>query len=514
MNANAIPPFYRDALLWSILLLGLLTRLPELNAPLLDGDSHRQGATASIARNYYEGDFNPFNPRITGWGTLHEPGLWPNEFPLYPWVVAILYIPFGEQEWIGRALSIVFCLAGAVWLYLLVRRFEGATTARFAALWFLIAPQAIYFGRYFERHLICVTLTLAALVLFYRWVEKDCRVSMVLMWISVSATLLMMPPLIIFAVPFAALVWKDGHAGVVWDWRYWAGAIAAMIPVIVWYAWAKQQFASYSLNTFGRDTFRNWGDPAYYWLWWEHALFSKVWWGAWQYTLGPIGLTLAVLGLLAAWGRLSWFLPLWVGTILLYFMLDVHPIAIVPHYVYYLFLLPPMAWAAGRASAMSWDRFGDDTVIPRLPLRVAALALAVFATLYHWDKMFEAWYRQKDHWHRAIEKVIEVTPEEARLIVDVFDPSLIHYTRRMGLAKTPGDLTPQRMAEWTEQGATHLVIADISPFLNNDDLRFYLKDNATDVAIEPYVRIYSLVRSPGMVSDQEERADESVEQPQ
>ncbi|MGC9327854.1 MAG: ArnT family glycosyltransferase, partial [Candidatus Hinthialibacter sp.] len=323
--------FSGDVYLVLLILVGLFLRLHKLDAPITDADSFRQGATASIARNYHEGGYGLLDPRITGWGTLNEPGLWPNEFPLYPYVVGKLYALTGEHEWVGRLITILFCLAGAVGLYDLVRRWEGVLAARFAAFWFLLAPQFIYHGRCFHRHPVAIGLMLLALAAYARRLDAKTLGSWLMMTICGGLALLLMPPLITIA-PLVLWMYVQSH-----DWRIWKerslllSVVLMLIPSILWYGWAMQQPQSYSLNSWGRDTFRNWTSLSYYTLWWKYDFFRQVWRGLWYYTLGPVGALFGVLGVFLRRGRIPSLALVWTGTILVYYFIDIHPIAVAPH---------------------------------------------------------------------------------------------------------------------------------------------------------------------------------------
>lgn len=263
-----------DRVLLIILLCGFAIRLHKIDAPIMDGDSYRQGATASIARNYYEKGYSIVEPRITGWGTIHEPGLWPNEFPLYPYVVSRFYYIFGEQLWIGRLITILFCLVGAAALYDLIKRMDSTLiAARFAAFWYLFGPQAIYHGRCFHRHPVAIGLMLVAMSAYANWLETRCKQSLIYMIISGAIALLLMPPLIVFAAP--ALWMHQTLRGklFVTNWMLWFAAALTLLPAYLWYSWAIQQPGSWSLHSWDRETFRNWGSLEYYTLWLQHDFF-------------------------------------------------------------------------------------------------------------------------------------------------------------------------------------------------------------------------------------------------
>ena len=493
MNSSAW--FYRvfaDRWLWCILLFGLALRLYKIDSPILDGDSFRQGATASIARNYYENGFELLNPRITGWGTIHEAGLWPNEFPLYPFVVACLYVPLGEHVWIGRLLTALFCLVGAAGLYALIKRLEHPLTARFAALWYLIAPQAVYHGRCFHRHPVAIGLMLVALAAFAKWVEEKKPAPWIGMTVCAALALLMMPPLVFCLIPAYVIYrqladrswWKNG-------WIWLAGGLM-FLPALLWYSWAYQQYASYSLSSHGREDFRNWTSAHYYLLWWKHDLFYQVWRTFWDYTLGPLGATFAAAGLFLIRPRAGFLPQFWTLTVLTYYVLDVYPVAVVPHYVYYLILLPALAWSAARFTTLIWEHLTESTILALVQLRQVFIGIVILATFFQFHTVIRPWYHLKQNWLRAAQAIKDYTPPHARVIVDNFDPSVIYQSRRMGLAVNPPDLTLELLQQQEQAGATHLAITQPEPFFQNEPVRIYLKETARNVLILDYIRLYEL----------------------
>lgn len=485
--------FMSDKTLWLILLLGLLVRIPQLGDPVLDTDSFRQGATASIARNYYERGFHLFHPEITGWGTVQEPGLWPNEFPLYPFLVAIFYIPFGEHVIIGRIFSVVFCLIGAVGLYAFVKRLDDTYTARFAALWYLIGPQLIYHGRCFHRFPFAIALMVWALALYVKWLQDRSWPAYIGMLICGSLAILMMPPLVTFILP-ALLIhtplagypfWRNGYL--------WLAGFITFLPSFFWYSWAYDQPGAFSLKSAGRESFRNWTSLKYYTLWWKHELFRTIWNTLWNLTMGPIGATFAFIGIFLPKDRMARVPLFWVLLILIYYMIDVHPVGISVHYIYYLILLPALCWAAGRFTSYLWNALPQPINVGRLSARTVLVAILIFGTLFHWNFMFRSWYKTKNHFWPPIHAVREHTPPDAKIIVDLFDPSVIYYMHRMGLAKNPPDIDVESLKLWEDEGATHLVIMDQIHFYGQEQLRIYLKETANNTHLDDnHVRIYEL----------------------
>src|ERR1700754_949430 len=103
--------------LWIIIAWSLLVHLPGITSPLLDYHAYRQCQTASMARNYVRGGMHFLNPQLDTEGTPVRAG---TEFPVYSYLLAILFKLFGMHDIWGRILSAFFGAWGAVFLYLFV----------------------------------------------------------------------------------------------------------------------------------------------------------------------------------------------------------------------------------------------------------------------------------------------------------------------------------------------------------------------------------------------------------
>src|SRR4051812_7387696 len=128
-----------------VLALGLALRLLYLTGPYLDAHGWRSADTAAIARNFYERSMNPLRPMVD-WGG--RAGYVETEFPLVPYLTAILYKLFGFHDWLGRLVVIVFSLGLIAAVYELARLLTGRiASARASAFLVAISPAAVFFGR-------------------------------------------------------------------------------------------------------------------------------------------------------------------------------------------------------------------------------------------------------------------------------------------------------------------------------------------------------------------------------
>src|SRR5262245_14702321 len=97
--------------LWLIIGFSLLVHLPGITSPLLDYQAYRQCQTASMSRNYVRHGMQFLHPELDTEGKPVRAG---TEFPIYSYLVAILFKLFGTREILGRILSAVFAAWGAV----------------------------------------------------------------------------------------------------------------------------------------------------------------------------------------------------------------------------------------------------------------------------------------------------------------------------------------------------------------------------------------------------------------
>src|SRR5438477_5565921 len=95
--------------IWLIISFSLTIHLPGINSPLLDYHAYRQCQTASMARNYVRHGMHFLNPELDTEGFPARAG---TEFPIYGYLLAILFKVFGTHEILGRLLSCLFAAWG------------------------------------------------------------------------------------------------------------------------------------------------------------------------------------------------------------------------------------------------------------------------------------------------------------------------------------------------------------------------------------------------------------------
>ncbi len=117
------------------------------NPPLEAGHNWRQSDVLMAARNFYETDSNIFFPR----NDISEGknGITGMEFPLMNYLIYLVSLIFGYNNWYGRLINLTFSLFGTFYFYLLIRDYINKKTAFYStillccSLWFAHARKTI-----------------------------------------------------------------------------------------------------------------------------------------------------------------------------------------------------------------------------------------------------------------------------------------------------------------------------------------------------------------------------------
>jgi 4-amino-4-deoxy-L-arabinose transferase-like glycosyltransferase len=109
--------------------IGLLfvMRLDTINLPPMDAHAFRQCFTLGVSRSYVEQDMNFMHPRQLIVGDTD--GLGPMEFPLFNYLIAILWSVFGQEAWCFRLLHLVVASLGLWSFWLILRRIVSERAA-------------------------------------------------------------------------------------------------------------------------------------------------------------------------------------------------------------------------------------------------------------------------------------------------------------------------------------------------------------------------------------------------
>ena len=155
--------------IWWILLFALLLRLYGIDNPIIGNHEWRQTDTAIMAKNFFENGYRLFYPQMN-WG---GGGYVECEFPIYPYLVALMHGLFGYSESWGRLVTVAIYLLGLLYLYRLVDSILNRRVALWTAFFFAVLPMNILYSRTIMPDAMMITGSIAGIYHFWRWTQTD-----------------------------------------------------------------------------------------------------------------------------------------------------------------------------------------------------------------------------------------------------------------------------------------------------------------------------------------------------
>jgi 4-amino-4-deoxy-L-arabinose transferase-like glycosyltransferase len=487
-----------------IVLAALVVRLIAINQPFIDPWSWRQSDVAAIARNYLENGFHFARPQID-WGG-NERGYVGTEFPVLPFMAALVYQTAGVQEWIGRIEAVLFFIVALPFFFGLVRRIFGESVALWATFFYAFAPLSIVTSRAFMPDVPSLSLAVAGIYFFLRWSEEEKFRWLMLSAVLVSLAVLIKLPTAIVGAPLLYLVvaavydrrkfFGDAAGGhrppLQWllvRWELWFFAGVTLVPAGLWY-WHAHRIAErfYPHHFFGAGGFQIMSF-AWYWQLLRQTAFSSL-------TL--LLFVLAILGaLVAPRGKFSRLFHWWLAaTVLFIFFVGYGN----RHQWYQLPLVPIAAVFAGCACV--WIA---RTAMPRPLVAVGSLLLVLSFATSSWYCV-QPLYRPAAASLRDLGLELNEATTSSALIVAATDgdPTVFYYAHRKGwhfLGDGVYDGNPLNSAQiianlekLRSRGATHLVFyAGTQWWLGYyTEFAAHLATTATLVEQTPQFTIYRL----------------------
>lgn len=233
--------------IYLILIISFLTRIYGITSPIIGWHSWRQADTASIAKNYYENGYNFINPQIN-WGG-NTSGIVESEFPIYPFMAALLYKILGFNELWGRLLSVLFSTLSVFGIFLLVKLTINIKTALFASFAYSILPLNIFYGRAFMPEAMILFTSVFGIYFFLKWsdTEKLKYYILACLFVISSALVKLTSLYILFIFLFYTIHQRKMYS---FYWKTFLFFVIIIFSVSIWYYHAHNLYESTGL-TFG-----------------------------------------------------------------------------------------------------------------------------------------------------------------------------------------------------------------------------------------------------------------------
>jgi 4-amino-4-deoxy-L-arabinose transferase-like glycosyltransferase len=435
-----------NRVLFAILIGAALLRLLYIDQPFVDLISWREADDAIIADSFFRGHLNIFLPEISWNGP--GPSYVGYEFQLTTYLVALLYHLFGQGDWIGRGISVVFGIWGIFAFHNLVRRTfnEKRDRALVSSVVFAVMPGGILVDRSFLPDPVMVSLVVTSFWMLLAYLQDRWMTYLVLAVLTGTAGMLTKISGLVAALPMLYAIFGLLPASHRMRMTYFASLTVASVlmlaPVIGYYVWAIHVSHVYAPHLVAaRDnwiwdaSFDNWLEASYFW---PKLSRAAAWlWGA------PL-LVSALVGLLFppaqnGKGSLRWLFHYWLLAGIVFYAFGARELADNPWNFH--IIDPALAGLAAQGllvTSAALARFG-------LPMIGRGVIVLIIVSILGFEVKNLGWvYYPYARETRALGIALARISEPSDLVVtvgnDIGDPGAIYYSRRHGWVFPP--LTP------------------------------------------------------------------------
>ncbi len=436
-----------------LLTLAIAIRIYNINSPIIGIHSWRQSDTAAMARNFYENNFNLFYPQID-WGG-NSPGYCETEFPIYSFIVALIYKIFGGvSEFWGRYFSILCFLVALYFLYQLIVKILDQQTASWSCLFFVILPLNVYYSRTFQPESMLLMCSVIGIYYFINWLDFEKQQDLILSGSFVAlACLIKVLPIIYLGIPIFYLAWTKYNIRVFSQISLWIYSILILISVAAWYYHAHQLFLDYG-NTFGfwsGSTNRYNYNIVLSWRFWTEIFFRTV-----VRHFAIFGFPIFLLGLfITRKTRQEYVLDIWLISVILTWVLV--PITSLVHEYYQLQFMLPAVIFMGKACSYYLEQAAGQFNYKKAILGCLCLTVAAGSVIYTVDYMFKE-RTDKSAVFQLAQQVKANTKSESLIIATTAsDPTLLYLSHRKGWLINHNDVTEEYILSKAKLGAKYLV---------------------------------------------------------
>ncbi|EKU99187.1 hypothetical protein Lepto7375DRAFT_1205 [Leptolyngbya sp. PCC 7375] len=169
-------------LTFTILIVAFIVRVDNITQPLIDPFSWGEAHTAMIAENFYRLNSNPFYPQVSLGGII--PNYQARDLPIVGYLSSLIYLFTDQQDWVGRAVAIVFGLWGVFAFYNLVLNVWDRQHAILGAALLALLPGAIAVDRSFLPDPAMVALVSTSLWMLALYLKQGRELFLILFGIT------------------------------------------------------------------------------------------------------------------------------------------------------------------------------------------------------------------------------------------------------------------------------------------------------------------------------------------
>ena len=482
-------------ILAGIVLLALAVRLYHVTFPVAGFAAWRQADTAAMAKNFYENGFDISRPQID-WGG-NSAGYVETEFPLYSYLISLLYAAFAPDDMWGRLLSVVFSLGAVAALYLLVKKNLGEFTACSAAIVYAVLPLNIFYARAIMPESMMLMCSILGVYFFSEWVDRGRVTAFFMSAGCIACAALLKLTALYLGVPLLFLAWQKYGATFLRRPILWVYSALVLIPVVFWYYHAHQLFhesgLSFGIWDYGTGKWGNFS-PLLTFKFYNDVFFKSI---AERHLTYP-GFMLFVIGLFIRRQRTEEKLfDWWLVGVLVFFAIVTRGNQV--HEYYQLpFTIPAVIFIAKTLNKfLSPGNIGSYWRTRRPAFIAIALCTALVPVLGFMRYQNYMSGERLDGSIFELGNAVRQATESGALVVavDESDPVVLYRCGRRGWHASPDQLTDSLLIQRQKEGARYLV--GTMDFFDSDERKARLQAlirKLSAVAEEPNYFIIRLDR--------------------
>jgi len=444
-----------------IIIVGFLTRLININQPILEVAGWRQCYTASVARNFYYNGMNIFYPQALNYGDSNG-YIGGTEFNIYPFAVAILYKLFGVHECLGRLVSIVAFCGGAFFLYKLTRKYAGNASGFIALLFYTFNPYIFFYSRSFQPESTMLFFSITMLYFFSEWIDREGWWRFALMTLCATLAFLVKLPTICLGLPLLSLCLKKYKLKFLAEWKLWLFAVLSLTLTLLWYKHSKyvESIEGHSLNPLSFSYYLKY---SVYFLtslpFYEKVFYSEVF----EKDLIYIGGMFFVLGIIFTLKKKEFrYIHYWLLAIIIYFLLAAKEVEW--HTYYTIPIIAPASIFIGYAISNSLRVITSYKVagIKKISLQVLFVLMVILLPFISYHKItgrYETKRIEKKYPIQIAGKIVDETALENDLVIGCIwgGPELLYYCNRKGWTMDSNICSVKRIERHRQEGADYFV---------------------------------------------------------
>ena len=476
--------FNLSRVLWGIFFIALAFRLWGATNPLLDFHGWRQTLTATMAYNFYADGMNLFNPRPNMINSIYH-----FEFPLYTYLVALLYKIFGFHEIFGRVVAIAFSM-GSIWfLYLLGKRYFDATSAIVACGFFAVLPFSVYYSRTFMPESAMLFFSISMVYMFACWLDTGKWSDFIFAWLFATLAFLVKLPTLYMGGPLLFLAWNKFRGKIFYQPRLYLFVVMVLVPPALWYSYiARLQFETYGGSNVWLDMLKDW-EVLLTLRYWKLIFWTRLVEKMFAFTVFPF----LVLGMRAATqNKERYVLHTWFFSVCAYFVIAAKYNFI--HEYYQVPIIPVGCLFAGKFIADfyrqnasgAWNKSSKVWVV---------LIMVVFIPIHSIYKLNKR-LNYNDTYIKIGAEIKENTEPDGLIIANQVNasPQIFYYGQRKGWGVTlDHKLNPATLTEFVNKGARLYVMVGGNLEENDPELNGFLKSRHQFLKKDHKITLFKLI---------------------